>query len=133
MGRPERIADEIRATEENFRLGRDGGFKAEPTPKPIIWPYDPQVGSSFVAQRIDSRFKNRLSGAFGTSVRRKAHLQFVSKELSPPALWVKSKVGGEKPLPGPGEYTIGGTFGRPLHDARKRNAARAPFDRTARF
>lgn len=128
------IVADLNAVAENMRLRRDGGFKP-PVTKPNVWPYDPQTGSTFSHQRVDSRFPNPPSSFRPTALRRKAEKQYLSAEAAKRHVptWVASRTGGIMPLPGPSSYTVQGTFGRPLESARMRTGERFVFSTVPRF
>jgi len=129
-----KIVQDLDAVAENYRLGRDGGF-VPPKVEATVWAYDPNMGSTFDAQRVDSRYPNAPTVPYTTALRRKADRQFVNPEMARKQLasHVTSRTGGEQPLPGPAAYSKPGTFGRPNADARVRNGHRFKFTTTPRF
>jgi hypothetical protein len=128
-----RIVADLNAVAENTRLGRDGGFVPTRV-KPVVWTYDPQMGTSFGRQRVDSRFPNAPTVPRTTSLRRKADRQYLSAEAAKRQIpsTVMSKDGGEVALPGPGRYNVPGTFRRNA-DGRLWNAQRVAFSKEGRW
>lgn len=129
-----KIVADLEAVAENRRLHRDGGFIPKKV-KPVIWPYDPQMGSTFERQRVDSRYRNQPSVPQLTAVRRKSDKQYFSAETAKRNVptWVSAREGGEMPLPGAGRYTVPGTFGRHNADSRIPNGNVCKFSTTSRF
>ncbi|KAG8460948.1 hypothetical protein KFE25_010699 [Diacronema lutheri] len=134
IGTHSRIVADLDAVANNMRLQRDGGFVPTRV-KPVVWSYDPQTGSSFERQRVDSRFPNAPTVPQLTALRRKADKQYISAEASrrQGATTVLSRDGGEMPLPGPGRYNKPGTFGRHNADAKIKNGASFKFVTSSRF
>lgn len=128
-----RIVADLNAVAENQRLKRDGGF----VPKrvaPVVWTYDPQTGSCFERQRVDSRFRNVPSLPKTTALRRKADREYLSAEAARRQIptFVTSRDGGEIALPGPGTYARPGTFGRSNPEAKITNGASFKFSTSLR-
>jgi hypothetical protein len=130
-----KIVADLHAVAENQRLKRDGGFV--PTiSKPHVWAYDPQTGSTFERQRVDSRYRNAPTVPRTTALRHKGHKQYMSAEVAKTQIptMVMSYSEGEVPLPGPGQHLgMAGTFGAHNASARLRDGSRVKFATTSRW
>lgn len=130
-----KIVADLAAVAENQRLRRDGGFVPTAS-RPRVWAYDPQTGSSFERQRVDSRYRNAPTVPRTTALRHKGHKQFMSAAVAKTQIptMVMSHSEGEVPLPGPGQHLgPAGTFGKHNASARLRDGTRVTFGATSRW